>query len=183
MKYCSKCGAPMGNHDKKCEFCHPVDMTLKLKRTRKRLKGLVLISTILLLLIGFFPFICITFDGPWFRTSFFRYELYICYALIATGVLSVISYFKESWDFSLFCGLLGPAVALFISYISGGLFDEGVEGLKEWLLLFATYFLPNVVLVISAGRLLALGKEGESDYTLHYRRLQRLTVNDEESMV
>lgn len=173
----------MGYHDKICEACQPLDRTQKLRRKRKILKRLVLISTILLLLIGFFPFICIAFDGHWFRTSFFRYELYICYALIATGVFSLIAWAKECWGFSLFCGLLGPAVAILISCLCGGLFEMSVTGIQDWILLFATYFLPNIVLIVSAGRLLALGKEGESDYTLHYRRMQRLTVNDEESMV
>ena len=183
MKYCSNCGAPMGNHDKICDRCQPLGVLGKANRKRKALKRAVLVSTILMFFVGFYPVISGKLPVSFFKTTFLRYELFICFALIVSGVFSLLAYVKECWGFSVFSGLLGPAILLFISWLCGGLFEVSADGFKEWVLLIVTYFLPNVLLIISAGRLLVLGKEGESDYTLHYRRLLKLTINDEQTMV
>lgn len=184
MEHCSKCGNPMGYHDKACGFCHPAKKSEMDEIKRKHCKAAVLVSTILVALIGFYPLAVVFLNLDFgFRSTFFNYELFISGVLVATCVMSFVAYARESWGFTFFCGLLGPASAIIISVCCGGLFETSVDGWKNWIHLFATYFLPNIVLMAASARLICLGREGESDYTLHYRRLQKITCNDEQSMV
>ena len=188
MKYCSKCGAQMGDHDKVCTRCMTdEDKELRFSRKLFRTKMVALVSTILVIFTGFLPWIRALF---WVRegsTPILRFELYICYALIATGVLALVALKKEAWEFSIFCGLLAPIVAGIISWVSGGLYFplSFPNAFKEAGYLILLYFLPNIVLIASSYSLLSMKRKyrTESDYTIHYRRLQKITCNDEQSMV
>lgn len=188
MKYCSKCGGPMGDHDKVCTRCMTEeDKELRFARKLFRTKLVALVSTILVIFIGFLPWVWMMLLVGDASRSILRYDLYIRYALIGTGVLAVVAVKKEAWEFSIFCGFLGPIVAGIISWVSGGLFFPLTfpDGLREAVYLILLYFIPNIVLIGSSYKLLIMKKKyrKESDYTIHYRRLQKITCNDEQTMV
>ncbi|MBR6365198.1 MAG: hypothetical protein IKS10_03735 [Lachnospiraceae bacterium] len=188
MKYCSKCGGPMGDHDKVCTRCMTEeDKELRLARKLFRTKLVALVSTILVIFTGFLPWVRMMLLVGDASRSILRYDLYISYALIVTGVLAVVAVKKEAWEFSIFCGFLAPIVAGIISWVSGGLFFPLTfpDGLREAVYLILLYFIPNIVLIGSSYKLLIMKKKyrKESDYTIHYRRLQKITCNDEQTMV
>ena len=187
MKYCSKCGGPMGDHDKVCTRCMTEeDKELRFARKLFRMKLVALVSTILVIFTGCLPWVPMLLAGNG-SGSILRYDLYISYALIATGVLALVALKKEAWEFSIFCGFLAPVVAGSSSCGSGGLFFPLTfpDGLKEAVYLIMFYFIPNIVLIGSSYKLLIMKKKyrKESDYTIHYRRLQKITCNDEQTMV